>query len=289
MKRTLILLLAISLLSYANDSRIQIDNVQGGANFGSGTINNNHFDAKLKIVEKNSYSKTVNITTVIKQDKKLLNEFKKQFGSIQANYIKLESLNYAQKRVLKIIEAKLLKQGQLLTRQKQVLDNLLGTVQQLNITTNYISEVTTDTNLMVGNIQVTTQQTLQVVQELNNKINKPEIIIDINWHNSDFCKDLNLRKINQIVIHPEALFNYNYNQNGITHLKEEGKLKCLKTLFNPYQNQEYKIKLYGKNQKTVDKVIDKIVQLSKIDDSKLSSNYQPSTNVVRFELIRLSY
>jgi len=134
LKKIIILLLAISLLGHANDSGIQINKVQGGANFGSGTINNNHFEAKLKIVQKNSYNQTVtytkNITNILQQNPTLLRKIKSQLkggftsvttlikkhSSILGKILKLSNANSSRQKQI------IVKQNQLIYGQKKLLD-----------------------------------------------------------------------------------------------------------------------------------------------------------------------
>lgn len=264
LKLTLLLFVLLPNISYSQDSGISISGGIIHGNVSSHTGDNIRYgDTQNFTLMTANYS--VNITKEIKSDSKLFNDLKKQF---HLGFTKLTDLNKKQRKILneiiKKINLSLSNQGKIIIKQNELVYN--------------------QKKLLEGQEQI-----LEVVQSLNQKFNTPEMIKEFDWQNSHFCKDLDLREINQIVIYPEALFNYKYNQDGITHRREEEKLKCLKTLFNPYQTQKYKIKLHGNNQKIVDKVIDKIVKLSSIQDSKLSSNYQPSTNVVRFELLRLSY
>ena len=264
LKLTLFLFLLSHNIVYSQDSGISISGGIVHGNISNHTGDNIKYgDTKNFTLITSNYS--LNITKEIKSDTKLFNDLKKQF---HLGFTKLTDLNKKQRntlnKIIKKINLSLSNQGKIIIKQNELVYN--------------------QKKLLEGQNHI-----LEVVQSLNQKFNTPEMIEEFNWQNSNFCKDLKLREINQIVIYPKALFNYNYNQNGITHQREEEKLKCLKTLFKPYQTQKYKIELYGNNQNIVDKVIDKIVKLSSIQENRFSSNYQPSTNVVRFELLRLSY
>lgn len=281
MKRIVMILIIALVVIQANDSSITIEgDVHGGVNTGKGTINNNNFNVQLKLIKNRQYktSFTKNITTIIQQDPKLLKEFQKQFNQIQQGNIRLESLNREQKKVLKVIQIKLENQDQLLKEQRTVLNSVLGTMQELKITTSYISDVTTDTNLKVSDIQNT-------VQEIKDAIMKPEVIIDIQYHNSNFCKDLNLRTINEIVVSPNLLFDNNID----IRREEEAKIYCLKELFIPYKNNHYKVKMTAKNQDIGNRVSDKISELNFSNKIAIWTDYQPSSHNIHFELTKTPY
>lgn len=126
MKRTIILLLAVSLFSHANNSGIQINKVQGGANFGSGTINNNHFDAQLKIVQKNHYNQTVtytkNITNILQQNPTLLREIKRNLNTGFTSVTTLmQNHSSTLAKILKLSNANSSKQKQIIIQQNQLI------------------------------------------------------------------------------------------------------------------------------------------------------------------------
>jgi len=278
LKIILILLSTISFL-YANNSSITIEgDIHGGINKGSGTINNNHFDVELKLINKRVF--TQNITNVIKQDPKLLKEFRQQFHSIKKKTIKLESLNLAQKKVLKAIQLQLTKNGELLEQQQRILNTFLGDIK---LSVAYIKNVTTETNIIVKEMQTRQQQTLKEVQSLNDKLDKPAVIDDVLWHNSNFCKGLNFRRVSEISVFPNLLAS---NKIKVRR-EEEAKIYCLKELFKPYQNTCYKIQITAPNQEVLKTIRSLITHLKFKPDVHIptTADFRPSSQQVDFQLI----
>lgn len=307
MKKIFIVLLLVSLVQ-ANDSTIHIQgNMHGDINKNRGDVINGNvvykknFNVKLNLTNNRQYHNnyTKNITTIIKQDKKLLKKFQEQFSNIGEQNIRLENLNYEQKRLLKVIEIKLITSNNISKENQNLLTQILGDVNSLKLDLNYLGKVTSNINIIVSSnhtvslkileiskqtkkrvdsIDKTTQNTNQILNELNNKINKPNIIHDINWNLNSFCQEHNIKYIDEIT------FNVS-NSNAINTLDykhELEKINCLKTLYSKSRQQKYELHVFGSNANDTYKVVEAIKLYGEVDEQNIfqQANYHHNDGVV---------
>ena len=264
----ILILLSVPLIVIANNSGIKIT----GGTF-KGKVYNHIGDVSLELVQNNTHnirtshitnSTTHNITTIIKNDPKLLKEFKRQFSSISNSSKRLENLNIEQKKLLKIIEAKLISQYNLSKKNQNILQKVLGTVQQLSMDTAYIKSVTSDTNLntyqLIGITQEIQNNTNQIIhmqeqmlieqQKLNKRMDEPEMKKAIQYRVGS-CKRTSIKSINGVTFNTNGLNQVTYN----TYTLDRDKVRCIGELYKS-SHQNLSINLEHADRNTAQKFSD---------------------------------